>query len=232
MAEAASLIELIEQMSSQEHIRESLQILQGLDSVAFSRSQILLQFDSYQALADKGNGGRLLFNPQFVFGGRHEFALQVKLPVTGLYPYAASAPTQFGLGAVSTALAWNFLGEGRVRQYLAIGLQIETASTPSIGGPWAGVLSYAIGAALQSWLSLTTQVQWIRSLGSSSSYAEINLLYVEPILAANLPGRSFLALDTRLGWDFVRSTFIPIMKVCLPKTSSARNQLSRSVLRG
>ncbi|HUJ65396.1 MAG TPA: cysteine rich repeat-containing protein [Acidimicrobiales bacterium] len=178
--EAASVVDVVEEMSSQEHIRESLQILQGLDSVAFSRSQILLQFDSYQALQDKANGGRMLFNPQFVFGHRNEFAFQVKMPVTTLYPYAAGAPTQFGLGAVSTALAWNFLGEGRVRQYLAMGLQVQTASTPAIGGPWAVVSSYAIGAALQRWLSITTQVQWTRSIGSSSSYPELNLFYVGP----------------------------------------------------
>lgn len=212
VVEAASVIDLLEEVSSKERIRESLQILQGLDSVAFSRSQIVLQFDSYQALADKANGGRLLFNPQFVFGGRNEFAFQVKMPVTALYPYVAGAPTQFGLGAVTTALAWNFLGEGRVRQFLAIGLQWETASTAAIGGPWALVPSYAIGVALQRWLSITAQVQWIRSIGSSGSYPELNLLYVEPILAVNLPGRSFLALDTRLAWDFVTSTFVPIMK--------------------
>jgi len=210
--EAASLVDVVEQMTSQENIRESLQILQGLDSVAFSRSQILLQFDSYQALGDMGNGGRLLFNPQFVFGHRDEFAFQLKLPVSALYPYAVSVPTQYGLGAVATAFAWNFDGEGRVRQYLAAGLQLETASTPTIGGPWAGVISYAIGVALQSRLSATVQVQWNRSFGSSSSYPVINLLYVEPILATNLPGRSFLALDTRLGWNFVSGTFVPIMK--------------------
>jgi hypothetical protein len=113
---------------------------------------------------------------------------------------------------VTTAFAWNFDGAGRVRQYLSVGLLIETASTPAIGGPWAGLLSYAIGAALQNWLSITIQVQWVRSFGSSSSYPEINLLYVEPILAANLPGRSYLALDTRLAWNFVTSTFVPIMK--------------------
>jgi hypothetical protein len=65
---------------------------------------------------------------------------------------------------------------------------------------------------LARWLSLTTQVVWIRSLGSSSSYPAVNLLYVEPIFALNLPGRSYLALDTRLGWNFGTGTFIPIMK--------------------
>jgi len=229
VAEAASLVDLVERTTSQEHIRESLQILQGLDSVAFSRSQILFQFDSYQDLANKGNGGRLLFNPQFVFGHRGEFALQVKMPVSAVYTYAPGAPTQFGLGAVATAFAWNFLGEGRVRQYLAIGLQIETASTVAIGGPWAGTLSYAIGAALQNWLSMTAQVQWIHSLGSGSTYPAINLLYVEPILAANLPGRAFLALDTRLGWDFQTGTFIPIMKGLAGLYMDRQKSLSVSV---
>jgi hypothetical protein len=227
--DAASVVDVVEDMSSQEHVRQSLQILQGLDSVAFSRSQILLQFDSYQALQDSANGGRMLFNPQFVFGPQNEFAFQVKMPVTTIYPYAAGEPTQFGLGAVSTALAWNFAGKGRVRQYLALGLQIETASTPAVGGPWAVVPSYAIGAALQRWLSITTQVQWTRSIGSSSRYPELNLFTLEPILAATLPGRSYLALDTRLGWDFVRSTFIPIMKGVAGLYTDRQKSLSISV---
>ena len=210
--EAAAVVEIIEEMTSRERVREALEILQGLDSVAFSRSQILLQFDSFQSLAEKGNGGRMLFNPQFVLGKSSEFALQFKVPITALYPYAASAPTQFGLGAVSAAFAWNFMGSGRVRQYLALGLQVETASTPAIGGPWALVPSYAIGVALARWISLTTQVQWLRSLGSSETYPELNLLVVEPILVGNLPGRSFVALDTRLAWNFATGTFIPIMK--------------------
>ena len=209
---AATLLDVLEEMTGQDRIQESLQILQGLDSVAFARSQVLLQFDSYQSLGNKGNGGRMLFNPQFVFGERNQFALQVKVPVTALYPYAAGAPSQFGLGAVSTALAWNFLGTGQTRHYLALGVQWETASTPSIGGPWAVVPSYAVGAALARWVSITTQVQWIRSLGSSGTYPEVNLLILEPILAVNLPGRSFLALDTRLGWDVANDGFVPIVK--------------------
>jgi hypothetical protein len=212
ISEATALVEVIEDMTSKERVREALEILQGLDSVAFSRSQVLLQFDSFQSLAGKGNGGRMLFNPQFVFGKTSEFALQVKVPVSALYPYAAGAPTQFGLGAVATAFAWNFMGGGRVRQYLAIGLQWETASSPAIGGPWAIVPSYAIGAALARWVSLTTQVQWIRSIGSTGSYPAVNTLIVEPILVGNLPGRSFVALDTRLAWSFTTGTFIPIMK--------------------
>ena len=42
--------------------------------------------------------------------------------------------------------------------------------------------------------------------------AELNLLILEPIVAVNLPGRSYLAIDTRLGWSFVSGTFIPLMK--------------------
>jgi hypothetical protein len=204
--EAAAVVEVIEDMTRRERVREALEILQGLDSVAFSRSQILLQFDSFQSLAGKGNGGRMLFNPQFVFGTSGEFALQIKVPVTALYPYSAGAPTQFGLGAVT------FDGTGRVRQFLALGLQVETASTPAIGGPWALVPSYAIAIGVTRWLGFTTQVQWLRSLGSTGTYPELNILIVEPILVCNLPGRSFVALDTRLGWNFATGTFIPIMK--------------------
>ena len=212
VAEAAAVAETVEEMSSRDRVREALEILQGLDSVAFSRSQVLLQVDSFQSLGGKGNAGRMLFNPQFVFGSSGEFALQFKVPVTALFPYAADAPTQFGLGAVSTAFAWNFMSGKGIRQFLALGLQIETASTPVIGGPWAIVPSYAIGIALARWFSITTQVQWFRSLGASDTYPQLNLLVLEPILVANLPGRSFVALDTRLGWNFATGTFIPLMK--------------------
>jgi hypothetical protein len=212
VAEAAAVVENVEDLTRRERVREALEILQGLDSVAFSRSQILLQFDSFQSLAEKGNGGRMLFNPQFVFGKTGEFALQFKVPVTALYPYAAGAPTQFGLGAVTTAFAWNFMGSGRVRQYLALGIQWETASTPAIGGPWALVPSYAIGIGVTRWMSFTTQIQWLRSVGSTGQYPELNLLVVEPIVVFKLPGRSFVGLDTRLGWNFPTGTFIPLMK--------------------
>ena len=212
VAEAAAVAETVEEMANRDRVREALEILQGLDSVAFSRSQVLLQVDAFQSLGGKGNAGRMLFNPQFVFGKSGEFALQFKVPVTALFPYAAGAPAQFGLGAVSTAFAWNFMSGGGVRQFLALGLQIETASTPVIGGPWALVPSYAIGVALARWFSITTQVQWFRSLGASDTYPQLNLLVLEPILVANLPGRSFVALDTRLGWNFTTGTFIPLMK--------------------
>jgi hypothetical protein len=211
--EAGVVVDTLEEMSRRDRVREALEILQGLDSVAFSRSQVLLQLDSFQSLAERANGGRMLFNPQFVFGERSEFAFQVKVPITVLYPYAPGAPTAFGLGAVSTTFAWNFDGSGRVRQFASLGLQWQTASSPPVGGPWAVIPAYAVGVGITRWLSFTTQVVWIRSLGSSSSYPTLNLLYVEPIIAVNLPGRSFLALDTRLGWDFAGGTFFPIMKV-------------------
>ncbi|MEY2668606.1 MAG: hypothetical protein RJA59_1244, partial [Pseudomonadota bacterium] len=212
VSQAAAVVDNVEEMTSRDRVREALEILQGLDSVAFSRSQVLFQVDSFQSLGGKGNAGRMLFNPQFVFGKSSEFALQFKVPVTALFPYAAGAPAQFGLGAVSTAFAWNFLNGGGVRQFLALGLQIETASTPVIGGPWALVPSYAIGMALARWFSVTMQVQWMRSLGSSDTYPELNILILEPILVANLPGRSFVGLDTRLGWNFATGTFVPLMK--------------------
>jgi hypothetical protein len=212
VSEAAAVVEHVEDMTRRDRVRQALEILQGLDSVAFSRSQLLLQFDSFQSIAGQGNGGRMLFNPQFVFGKTGEFALQIKVPVTALYPFAASVPTQFGLGAVTTAFAWNFMGEGRVRQFLALGIQWETASTPAIGGPWALVPSYAIGIGVTRWMSFTTQVQWLRSLGSTGTYPELNLLLLEPIVVFKLPGRSFVGLDTRLGWNFATSTFIPLMK--------------------
>jgi hypothetical protein len=210
--EAASLVDVVEDLGRKDRIQEALQILQGIDSVAFSRSQILVQFDSYEGVKKQANAGRLLFNPQFVFGDRSEFSFQVKVPVTALYPYAAGAPTQFGLGAISTSFGWNFFAQGQMRQYLVLGLQWQTASTPAVGAPWALVPAYAIAVSLARWVSLTTQVVWARSVGSAPGYAEMNLLQLEPILVANLPGRSFLALDTKLVWNLESGTFVPMMK--------------------
>jgi cysteine rich repeat protein len=210
--EAGTLVDVMEEMSTRDRVREALQILQGLDSVAFSRSQILLQLDSFEALKKQANASRILFNPQFVFGNRREFSLQLKVPVVTLYPRVAAAPTESGLGAVVTSFAWNFLAQKQVRQYLGLGLQWQTASRPALGAPWALAPSYAVAFGLMRGVSLTAQVVWLRSIGSSSGYPEQNLLQVEPILVFALPGRSFLALDTKLGKDFVSGTFLPLMK--------------------
>jgi Cysteine rich repeat len=210
--DAGTLVGLIEEMSSQDRVREALQILQGLDSVAFSRSQILLQYDSFEGLKDQANASRLLFNPQFVFGDRRQFSLQVKVPVLTIYPDTAGAPVQSGMGAVVTALAWNFLAGKQVRQYLALGVQWQTAANKAVGGPWAMTPSYAVAVGLARGVSLTTQVTWTRSVDSTSGYPEINLLQLEPILVFALPGRSFVAIDTRLGWNFASETFLPLLK--------------------
>jgi hypothetical protein len=209
--EAGTLVDVMEEMTSRDRVREALQIFQGLDSVAFSRSQILLQFDSYEALKGQANASRLLFNPQFVFGARRQFSLQLKAPVLTVYPYAAGVQPEHGLGAVITSFGWNFFAQKRVRQYLGLGLQWQT-SRPAIGAPWALAPSYAVAFGLMRGVSLTAQVVWLRSVGSSSSYPEQNLLQFEPILVVALPGRSFLALDTKLGEDFVSDTFLPVMK--------------------
>jgi hypothetical protein len=210
--ESGTLLDVMEEMTSQDRIREALQVLQGLDSVAFSRSQILLQFDSFEALKKQANASRLLFNPQFVFGDGREFSFQVKVPVVTIYPDVAAAPTQSGVGAVVTAFAWNFSAEGRLRQYLGLGLQWQTASRPVLGAPWAVVPSYAVAVGLARGVSLTVQAAWLRSVGSNAAYPAQNLLTLEPILVFALPGRSFLALDTRLAWDFVSGTFLPLTK--------------------
>ena len=204
VVEAASLVDFLEEMTRQDRVREALQILQGIDSVAFSRSQVLLQFDSYQGLAGKGTGSRFLFNPQFVFGNGHEFALQVKVPVSTLYPYTASAATQSGLGDVITAFAWNFDAQGKVRQYLSLGLQWQTAAQPPLGAAWAVQSAYAVAMGLARWVSLTGQLVWIRSLGSTGGYPELDVLLLEPILVFNPPaGRSSRSTPS---WDGTSST--------------------------
>ena len=212
VAEAAAVAETVEEMGSRDRVREALEILQGLDSVAFSRARCSSRWTASSRWAGRATPAGCSSIRSSSSAVRASSPSSSRSPSPRSIPYAADAPTQFGLGAVSTAFAWNFMSGKGVRQFLALGLQIETASTPLIGGPWALVPSYAIGIALTRWFSITTQVQWFRSLGGSETYPELNLLVLEPILVANLPGQSFVGLDTRLGWNFATGTFIPLMK--------------------
>ncbi|BDG05626.1 cysteine rich repeat-containing protein [Anaeromyxobacter oryzae] len=208
---AAELIDAVEAMSGQERTREALEILQGVDTIAFSRSQVLFQVDSYQGLGGRGNANRLLFNPQLVFGDRSQFALQLKAPVLAVYPGAVGGSAQTGLGDVTTSLAWAFSGSRRSHQYLSLGLQWHTAARPALGGTWAVTPAYATSFGLARWLSLTGQLAWARSFAEDGNQ-KLNLLVLEPVIVANLPGRSFLVLDTRLGWNLVDDSFVPVMK--------------------
>lgn len=209
--EAAGVVDTVEEMAREDRVKEALEILQGIDSVAFSRSQILFQVDSFEGLGGKANASRFLFNPQLVFGDRHEFALQLKVPVLTLYPYASQVPTQSGLGAVVTAFAWAVSFRGQVGHYLSLALRWPTAAEPALGASWAVAPTYAVALGLARWLSLTTQLTWLRSF-ARGGYPSSNLLLLEPILVANLPGRSFLALYTRLGWNLDDDSFLPVMK--------------------
>jgi hypothetical protein len=209
---AASLVDVVEDMSNKDRILEALEILQGVDSVAFARSQILIQVDGFNRYQDVANSGALTFNPQVVFGHRNEFAVQAKVPLLISFPLNPSYSAMLGVGTVFTSFAWNFHAQGQVRQFLGLGMQWETATFPVTGYTWGLVPSYAIAVGLARWVSLTTQVYWMRSLGTSDSYQELNQLWLEPIVVFNLPGRTFLALDTKLGWDFFRGSFAPVMK--------------------
>jgi cysteine rich repeat protein len=208
---AAQLADAVETMTSTDRTREALQIMQGIDTIAFSRSQILLQFDSFHALEDRGNGTRLLFNPQFVFGQRNEFAIQVKAPVSAVFPYAAGSAPQVGLADITTAVAWAFHGSGRLHQYLSLGLRWKTAAEPTIGGIWAVTPAYAVAVGITQWLAFTGQVAWSRSFAENGG-PELSFLLVEPVFVVSLPGRSFFVLDTRLGWNLLDGSFVPVMK--------------------
>lgn len=226
-ADAASLVDAIEEMGRQDRVRETLEILQGIDSVAFSRSQVLLQYDSFERIAGVADGSRLLFNPQIVFGRRGQVAVQVKVPIITLY---LPSGTQHGLADVTAAIAWNVDDSGRVRQYLSAGTQLDTSSLPSFGSGWVAQPAYAIAVGIVPGLSLTTQVAWLRTVGAPpEGRPRTNLLVVEPILVANLPGRSFLALDTKLGRDLGDGTFIPVMKGMAGLFTDRQKTLSISV---
>jgi len=210
--QAAALVDVLADMTTKEKIQEALEILQGVDSIAFSRSQVLIQLDSYQALQNRANAFRVLFNPQFVFGSRDQFALQVKVPVSFLAPYTPTVATQTGLGDVAVGLGWLVPVSGPLRHYLSLGIQAETAAQPMLGAPWAIQPAYAVAMGLARWVSITTQVVWIRSIGSTEGRLPIDTLILEPIVVFNLPGRSFMALDTKLGWNLAQGGFAPMMK--------------------
>jgi hypothetical protein len=225
--DAASIVDSIEEVSRGDRLRETLQILQGVDSVAFARSQVLLQYDSYRQLAGVGNGTRLLFNPQFVFGQRREFSLQAKVPITTLY--LGPSGTLHGLGDITTAFAWNLNAEGPLRHYLSFGLRWRTAAEAAFGGAWALQPAYAVATRLAQWVSFTLQLAWFRSLGPTDNHTEINAVLFEPIVVANLPGRSFLALDTKLLWNLVDGSFVPVMKGVAGLFTDRQKALSISV---
>ena len=223
----AELVDMVDSLNAEERVQEALQILQGIESVAFLRSQILLQFDTFQGLDGRANADRLTFNPQVVFGSEREFELQLKVPVLAVYPYTLDRPAQTGLGAVTTAFAWAFAQSKRVHQFASIGLQWISPVDPPVGAAWAVIPTYAISVGLARALSLTGQVAWIRSF-ASRGYPELDLLVVDPILVLNMPGRSFLALDTRLGWNFVDSSFLPVIKGVIGLYLDRRKSLSAS----
>ena len=216
-AAAVALLERAEKIAREERVQQVLEILQGLDSVAFTRSQLALQFDTLQALGGQANASRLTFNPQFVFGHRNEFALIVKVPVLAVYPYAPSMSAVTGLGAVNGAFAWAFFSRGQIKQYLALGAQFKTSTSPTLGSAWAAQPIYAIALGLARWISITTQLSWTRSFAEGVGFPEINVLTVRPIVVVGLPAMSFAALDTSLGWDLVHGTFVPVMKGVLGK---------------
>ncbi len=209
--EAAQIVDAINSTAGEKGAQELTQILQGIDSIAFSRSQVLLQVDSYQGFGGAANADRLLFNPQLVFGPRDQFSLQLKAPVLAVFPYDASRAAKTGLGAVTTAFAWAFLVTPRVSQYLSVGLQWLSPVEPPVGGAWAVTPSYAISIGVARWLAVTGQAAWLRSF-ASSGYPELNVLLLDPIVTVRLPGRAFLALDTKLGWNLETSSFLPVMK--------------------
>lgn len=224
---AAELVDAVDTLSSEERAQEALQILQGIESIAFSRSQVLFQVDSFQGLGRMANANRLLFNPQVVFGSRNEFAIQLKAPLLAVYPYAPDRPAQTGLGAITTAFAWSFAGSARVHQYLSVGLNWISPVQPPVGGAWAVTPGYAISVGIIRPLSVTAQVGWIRSF-ASSGYPETNLLLMEPIVVLNLPGRSFFALDGKLGWNLADSSFVPLLKGIVGLYIDRRKSLSIS----
>lgn len=211
--EAASLVDTVDEMTSRARLEDTLEILQGLNSVAFSRNQLTFSYDYFQGIgALPANLNALTFNPLFVFGPSRQFAVQIKVPVAALFPTQAGHPTVSGIADVSTAFGWAFWVRRSFRQYLAVGLQWNSASEPLVGAPWVVAPIYAFALGLTPWLSLTTELQWSKSFGHLGNYAGVNFLLLRPILVCNLPSMVFVAVDTRLGYDFIKDIFVPVMR--------------------
>jgi hypothetical protein len=208
---SSEIVDTINSLKTGARGQEAMQVLQGIESVAFSRSQVLFQVDSYEGLGSRANANRLLFNPEVVFGEQGQFAVQLKVPVLAVYPYSASAPAVTGLGAVTSAFTWAFQGSPHVHQYLSAGLQWISPDRPPVGAGWAVLPGYAISVVPLRWFAVTGQVAWWRSF-ASSGYPEIDLLVLEPIVVLNLPGRSFVSADFRLGKNFVDGSWLPVIK--------------------
>jgi hypothetical protein len=217
-SESASVVDTVDTMTSEARIEDTVAILQGLNSVAFSRNQIAMSFDYLQNPAAKpANLDQITLNPLLVFGKGNQFAVSVKVPVAALFPDpvhppAPQPPAVSGVAAVNTAFGWAFYARGSVRQYAAVSLQWNSASEASIGSPWVLTPVYALAAGLAGWVSLTTELSWSRSVGNVGSYPGVNLLILRPILVFNLPSTTFLSVDTKLGWDFLKQIFVPVMR--------------------
>ena len=216
--EAADLTDAFDELTTQERIMETLDILQGIDSIAFTRSQLALQVENFQGLGGIANADRYTFNPQFVFGHRNEFAIILKVPVLSVYPYTTQLPPMSAVSDITTAFGWAFYSRGQIRQYLGLGLQWKTGAEALTGAAWALEPAYAIAIGLAQWLSVTTEVTWVRSFGPLGNYPELNLLYLRPILTFGLPASFFAALDTKLEWNFANGgTFLPVMRAVAGK---------------
>jgi hypothetical protein len=214
--EAAALMDLVEEVTSQARIEDTIEILQGLNSVAFSRNQVAIQFDFLQGLTGKQvNADELTFNPLFVFGHKNEFAVSVKVPVAAVFPnvnVTPSPPAVSGIADVTTAFGWAFYAHGAIRQYFAVGLQWNSATVAKVGAPWVVAPVYAVAVGLAGWASLSVELTYNHSFGTLGTYPGVNLLVLRPILVFNLPSTTFIALDTKLGWDFIGDFFVPVMK--------------------
>ncbi len=216
-SEAATFVDTVDEITSQERVEDTVAILQGLNTVAFSRNQLGFTFDYLQGVAGKpANLDEITFNPLLVFGHGNEFAIQVKVPVGALFPNVPPGepgPSAVSaVGDVNTGFGWAFYAKGGIRQYLALALQWNSSSEAALGGPWVLTSVYALAVGLAGWVSLTTELSWSHSLGNVGTYPGVNFLVLHPILVFNLPSTTFLSIDTKLGWDFIHQVFVPVMR--------------------
>jgi len=210
--QAAVMLDAVEELTSEERIVESMEILQGLASIAFAKSRVALQVEAFDAaLNDFGNGVRMTATAQFVFGDRNQFSFVAQGPMTVFTPNPGMGPASSGLSNPVTAIAWNFATTGNFRHFASLGLQwqLQPVSVPVVL-PWSLAPSYAVGTALGRLGTLSAQVGWRRTLGDPAvTGIDLSLLNVDLIASVNFPGRTFVALEPRFAYEFTsRSTIV------------------------
>ena len=137
--EAAELVDLVEEVTSQARLEDTIEILQGLNSVAFSRNQVAIQFDYLQGLAKKPvNADELTFNPLLCSDTRTSSPLHSRCPSPPCSPTSPSPPALQPFLELPTS-ARPSAGHSIPRRHPPVlrgGPPMEQRNGGEVGAPW------------------------------------------------------------------------------------------------